>query len=332
MATMTEEQRQQAGSTPFAMWGAAATVVGLASDLLRPLGNFALFLLVLCVAAAIALLVMSRRKPELKKSAGFAGIGVVVFGLVTLLQVLAPTDESGVKRGFIASTVTPVAAVQSALLDVPSPALRASSAPAPQAQPAAAAPVASVPVVAAAPGPTAPAQIWMPPATKEPADYSAALQVALADADAGNRVRAARFALGSTDTAFQAAAIEQLYRSPQAELRQAAITTIFQTRTGRAHIPLVVVEGEGSDPELSNALQGASLYVQRVDEVTGGVVGNFAGSTLNGSITRSGINFSTTLQNRGAVSLSLQPTADFSLAGTLRTQDGKSVRVQMPLM
>jgi hypothetical protein len=328
---MAEEQRQQAGSTPFAMWGAAATVVGLASDLLRPLGNFALFLLVLCVVAAVALLAMSRRKPELRKFAGFAGIGAVVFGLVTLLQVMAPADESGVKRGFIASTVTPVAAAQSAVLDLPPPAPRAASA-APQVQPVAADPATQAPAPVAAAAPSAPVQIWMPPETKEPADYSSALEVAVSSADAGNRVRAARFALGSADATFQAAAIEQLYRSTHAELRQVAIIAIFQSRRGRSHLPLLVVEGEGSDPELVNALQGASLYVQNVDEVTGGVGGNFAGSTLNGSITRSGVNFSTAVQNRGAVTVSLQPTDDFALAGTLRTQDGKSVRVQMPLM
>lgn len=330
---MTEEHRQESGSTPFAMWGAAATVVGLASDLLRPLGNFALYLLILCAAAWIALLVLAKAKPALKRFSRFSGIGAIVFGVVTALQLMAPVDESGVKRGFLASTVTPVAAAQSAVLDLPPPALRGSGALAPQTQPIAAAPAVAAPAPAAAPAPSAPVEIWMPPATKDPADYSAALQRALSDADAGNRVRAARFALGSSDAAFQSAAIEQLYRSAHVELRQAAITTIFMSRRGRSQIPLVVVvDGEGSDPELSNALQGASLYVQNVDEVTGGVGGNFAGSALNGSITRSGVNFSTTLQNRGAVTLSLQPTDDFALAGTLRTQDGKSVRVQMPLM
>jgi hypothetical protein len=327
---MTEEQREESGSTPFAMWGAAATVVGLASDLLRPLGNFALYLLILCVAAWIAMLVLSKAKPALKRPSRFAGIGAIVFGVVTALQLMAPADESGVKRGFIASTVTPVAAAQSAVLDLPPPAPRGSSAPVPQ--PVAAAPAVAAPAPAAASAPSAPVEIWMPPLTKDQADYTAALQVALSNADPGNRVRAARFVLASTDAAFQAAAIEQLYRSPQVELRQAAITTIFQTRTGRAQIPLVVVDGEGSDAELSNALQGASLYVQRVDEVTGGVTGTFVGNTLNGSITRSGVNFSTMLANKGAVTVSLQPTDDFALAGTLRTQDGKSVRVQMPLM
>ena len=325
---MTEEQRQESGSTPFAMWGAAATVVGLASDLLRPLGNFALYLFILCGLAAIVLFVLSRSKPKLRKPTGFASIGALVFGMVTLLQAVAPADESGVKRGFIASTVTPVAAAQSAVLDLPPPLPRASSAAAPQAQPVVAAPVAA-PVQAA---PVAPVEIWMPPATKEPADYSTALQVALSSADAGNRVRAARFALGSADAAFQSAAIEQLYRTPHVELRQTAIIAIFQSRTARAQFPVLVVEGEGSDPELSNALQGASLYVSRVDEVTGGVVGSLTGVSLNGSITRSGVNFSTAVQNRGAVTLTLQPTDDFALSGTLRTQDGKAVRVQMPLM
>ena len=331
---MSEEQRQQSGSTPFAMWGAAATVVGLASDLLRPLGNFALYLLILCVAAAGALLVLARGKPAMKKYAGFAGIGVVVFGLVALLQAVTPVDESGVKRGFIASTVTPVGAAQSAVLDLPPPVRRDADVAVAQSQPVAATPAVSTPAAAPAPAPapSASLQIWMPPATREAADYTSALEVALSNADAGNRVRAARFALGNADAAFQTAAMEQFYRSPHVELRQAAISAIFQSRTGRAQFPVLVVEGEGNDPELANALQGASLYVARVDEVTGGVMGSFAGSTLNGSITRSGISFSTTLPGRGSATLSLQPTDDFALAGTLRSQDGKSVRIQLPLM
>lgn len=330
---MSEEQEQKSGSTPFAMWGAAATVVGLASDLLRPLGNFALYLLILSVLAAIALLLAARRKPAVRKYAGFAGIGVVVFGLVTLLQIVTPVDDSGVKRGFIASTVTPVGAAQSAVLDLPPPAPRMSESPAPQ--PIVSTPAASMPAAtsaAALPAPSTSLQIWMPPATKEAADYSSALEVALSNADAGNRVRAARFALGSADAAFQSAAMEQFYRSPHVELRQAAISAIFQARAGRAQFPVLVVEGEGNDPELSNALQGASIYVSRVDEVTGGVSGTFAGHGLNGSVTRSGISFSTTLPERGSATLSLQPTDDFALAGTLRSQDGKSVRVQLPLM
>ena len=326
------EERQQSGSSPFALWGAAATVVGLASDLLRPLGNFALILLILSVAASITLLVLARRKPELKKSAGFAGIGVLVFGAVTLLQVMAPVDESGVKRGFIASTVTPVASAQSAVLDLPPPVRRAAEPAAPQPQPVAAAPAATVAPPAAAPTPGAALGMWMPPETREPADFGNALQVALSDADAGNRVRAARFALGSEDVAFQAAAIERLYRAPQTELRPVAISAIFKSRTGRAQFPLLVVEAEDNDPDLVNALQGASLYVSRVDEVTGGIVGSLASQGLNGSITRSSINFSTAVHNRGAVTLTLQPGDDFSLTGVLRAQDGKTVRVQLPLM
>jgi hypothetical protein len=326
------EERQQSGSSPFALWGAAATVVGLASDLLRPLGNFALFLLILSVAATVTLLVLARRKPELKKSAGFAGIGVLVFGAVTLLQVLAPVDESGVKRGFIASTVTPVASAQSAVLDLPPPVRHSAESAAPPSQPVVTAPAAAAPLPVVAAAPAAPPEIWMPPETKEAADYSAALTVALSNADPGNRVRAARFALSNANEAFQTAAIEQLYRAPHVELRQAAITAIFQSRTARAQFPLLVEEGEGSDVDLANALQGASLYVSRVDEVTGGIVGSLAGSSLNGSITRSGINFSTSVTSRGAVTLSLQPTDDFALTGTLRTQDGKSARVRLPLM
>jgi hypothetical protein len=42
--------------------------------------------------------------------------------------------------------------------------------------------------------------------------------------------------------------------------------------------------------------------------------------------------FSSSLSGRGAVTLSLQPAEDFSLQGTLRAQDGKSVQVQLPLM
>jgi hypothetical protein len=330
---MSEEHSQQSTSTPFAMWGAAATVVGLASDLLRPLGNFALYLFILCVLGAVALLVMARRKPKMKRAAGFAGIGALVFGLVTLLQAMAPTDESGVKRGIIASTVAPVAAAQSAVLDLPPPTPRVSSATTTRAAP----PVADAPVIAAPPPAAAPASstandIWMPPETKEPADYNAALTVALSSPDAGNRVRAARFALSAPDAAFQAAAIERLYRAPQAELRQAAIANIFHSRSGRAQFPVLVVDAEGNDPELSNLLQGASLYVARVDEVTGGVVGTFAGAGMNGSITRSSVSFSSFVQSRIAVTLSLQPTEEFSLAGSLRTQDGKTVSIQMPLM
>jgi hypothetical protein len=174
-------------------------------------------------------------------------------------------------------------------------------------------------------------EAWLPPATKEPADFDAALQAALTNADAGNRVRAARFALSNSDAAFQSAAIERLYRAPQVELRQVAIAAIFQARVGRAQFPLLVREGEKNDVELANQMQGASLYVARVDEVTGGVYGSLGGVTANGSVTRSAVTFSSSISGHGAVTLSLQP-ADFSLQGTLRTQDGKSVLIQLPLM
>jgi hypothetical protein len=313
-----------------AMWGAAATVVGLASDLLRPLGNFALYLLIFCGGATIALFVLSLRKAELKTSMRFAAIGTVVFGVVWLLQVAAPTDESGVKRGFIASAVAPVAAAQSAVLNVPPPVPRVAAPVASQAAPAAA-PASTVEVKPEVP-PAAPVDVWMPPETKEPADFNNALQVATSNPDAGNRVRAARFALSSPDAAFQSAVIERLYRAPYSELRQTAIAGIFLARAGRATFPLLVVDAEGNDPALVNQLQGASLYVTRVDEVTGGVAGVFVNAGVNGSVTRTGITFSSTLADHGAVTLSLQPTDDFSLKGTLRTQDGKVAQIQMPLM
>jgi hypothetical protein len=325
-----EARQEQSESSPFALWGAAATVVGLASDLLRPLGNFALFLLVLCVGATLTLYLLSRRRPQLKRSVIFAAIGAAVFGMVSILQALAPSDDTGVARGFIASTVTPVAAVQSAVLNVPPPAARAAVSVAPPTKPEVApAPAVPKPAVPS----SVPVGVWVPPATKEGADFDSALQVATADADAGNRVRAARFALGSPDPAFQSAVIERLYRAPYPELRQTAITAIFQARTGRAQFPLTVVDAEGNDPELANQLQGASLYVTRVDEVTGGVSGILAGNNpLSGSVTRTGITFSSTLAGRGAVTLLLQPTDDFSLKGSLRTQEGKTVQVQLPLM
>ena len=90
---------------------------------IRPVGPFALYLLILFVLICIGGFIVSRTVPAAKKTgisiAKYTLVGAVIFGLVVALQAMTKDEDSpDVDRGFLASVVPPVASVQSAVLTV----------------------------------------------------------------------------------------------------------------------------------------------------------------------------------------------------------------------
>jgi len=181
-------KRSRLGALP--LWGGVATVFGLASDFARPIGPFALYLLILFAVACIASFAMSRTVPAARHAgsdiAKYTLVGVLIFTVVVALQVMTKDEaEPDVDRGFLASVVPPVASAQEAVLTVEA-------------------------------GPVD--------------EFDAALRQALRAKDDLEKRTAARLALSSVEAEFRQTAIERLYRSKDPTLRRQAVLAIFAAR------------------------------------------------------------------------------------------------------
>src|SRR5688572_19760153 len=221
------EEGKKSERDAFAWWSLIAGVLATASDLLTPLGPFALWLLAAFGAAAVLLFLVSLLPLGFKRGAGrlagFAAVGAVVFGVVVGLQ-FATRDAEAPDKGFIATIAPPVAQIQSEVLQKPAPQQ------AEQVQQPA--------TVVIQPPVPAPAPVQAPAPTPD----SIALETALSSQNPAARVAAARTALASQDASVRAAAIERLYATGDAALRQQVVLAIFAARQGGPSFPIVVVD------------------------------------------------------------------------------------------
>lgn len=172
------------------LWSGVATMIGLASDFMRPIGPFALIIFVIFLLATLGLLFGGRaakgKMPWASQYARYSLVGAVVFGLVVVLQMATSTTEAGEpERGFVASVVPPLAGVQAAVLDVEA----------------------------------APAD-----------EFEAAMRSALKEKDETERRSLARKALTSEDAGFRQTATEKFYLDGDPVLRRQAVIGIFASR------------------------------------------------------------------------------------------------------
>jgi len=188
--TEVETTSKSAGLGALPLWSGIATVVGLASDFARPIGPFALYLLVLFALVCAGAFALSRFVPASREMgrniAKYSLVGAVVFGLVVVLQVATKDNtEPDVDRGFLASVAPPLASVQEAVLPVEA----------------------------------APAD-----------EFEAAMRGALRSKDDTEKRALARKALASEDAAFRQTAIEKFYVSKDPGLRRQAVIAAFVAR------------------------------------------------------------------------------------------------------
>jgi hypothetical protein len=117
-----EETAAKSGDIRLGMsfWGTATLVMGIASDLAKPVADLAPVLFVLCLlaagAAAWATFIKKPPLPMARTALGALGIGVCVFGFFLIARTVATPEGLGEERGFIAAVAPPAAAVQTAVL------------------------------------------------------------------------------------------------------------------------------------------------------------------------------------------------------------------------
>jgi len=220
---MTDAQNAGKPSTLGALplWSGIATIFGLASDFARPIGPFALYLLILfalvCAAAFAASRYLPAQRVRALSIAKYALVGSIVFGLVVALQVMTKdAGEPDVDRGFLASVAPPLAGVQDAVLSV-------------EAEPA--------------------------------DEFEAAMRRALKEKDETERRTLARTALTSDDAAFRQTAIEKFYLSGDPVLRRQAVIGIFAARRANTlPIVVIEAEGNDPDLAKRLIGKGLYLY------------------------------------------------------------------------
>jgi hypothetical protein len=305
------------GVPAIAAWITCALFVGLAADLIQPAGNFVLFLTGVFVVVAILTALLSFLPPLkwMRAAAGCALVSVIVFGALAVLQRYVAPQPAGERRGFIAALAPPAIDLQRVLLaeatkleailkDVASP----------DAQPAAAAP---------------------PPPSVSPSQKALyELNVALAAADPAQRLRAGVEALASTDPAILQPAIDTLYRSKDAALRQLAVAKVISQRKGNG-FPVLAIAPTPDTQAFANALQGSSLSIKSVNANGGAFEGAFCGGPAEGAVSRMGVTFSGACkigEVSSKVIVTLQPTDDFRLTGQARNDQGQVVSVDVPLL
>lgn len=237
----------QIGALP--MWGAVATVLGLASDLAQPIGSFALWIFGLFVFITVLALIIRSVIPALKKHAGnlakYTFLGSIIFALVVGLQHYSEGDSGeGPQRGFLATTIEPIGEIQSVIV-----------------------------------------QSALPPADH----HEAALRQALKAKEVSEKIQLANIALSSPDLAFRQIAIERLYASGDDVLRQKAIIASFEDHRGKGGMPVLVVQDENNSQSLSQRLIGQSFYVVSIDAATGSFQAQVMNTVANGVISRAGI-------------------------------------------
>ncbi len=161
----------------------------------------------------------------------------------------------------------------------------------------------------------------------EPADeFETAMRQALKAKDETERRSLARKALASEDPSFRQTAIEKFYLKGEPELRRQAVIGIFASRV-RTSLPILVVEAEDNDPDLAKQMIGKSLYIYSADKDVGSVSAAFGNQRVEGTIARSGVNFSV---GNGGV-MDLKTADDFSLTGTYQENTGAKVHIQILL-
>jgi hypothetical protein len=105
--------------TGMSFWNTATFITAGASDLVKPVADFALFFLIgFALATAGAAYLTFIRKPPLpyaRTFLGTLGLGTAIFAFLVLGRFATP-EGVGQERGVIASFVPPVAAVQTAVL------------------------------------------------------------------------------------------------------------------------------------------------------------------------------------------------------------------------
>lgn len=109
--------------TGMGFWNTATFVTAGASDLVKPVADFALyFFIAFALATAVAFYLTFIRKPHvayMRTFLGTLGLGTAIFGFLLLARFATPEGE-GQQRGVIASFVPPVASVQTAVLPLSS--------------------------------------------------------------------------------------------------------------------------------------------------------------------------------------------------------------------
>jgi hypothetical protein len=105
--------------TGMSFWNTATFITAGASDLVKPVADFAIFFLIgFALATGVAVYLTYIRQPHVmyaKTLLGTLGLGTAVFGFLVLGRLATP-EGVGQERGIIASFVPPVAAVQTAML------------------------------------------------------------------------------------------------------------------------------------------------------------------------------------------------------------------------
>jgi hypothetical protein len=105
--------------TGMSFWNTATFITAGASDLVKPVADFAVFFLIaFAIGTAGAAYLTFVRKPPLpfaRTFLGTLGLGTAVFGFLVLARFATP-EGIGQERGVIAAFVPPVAAAQTAVL------------------------------------------------------------------------------------------------------------------------------------------------------------------------------------------------------------------------
>jgi hypothetical protein len=304
------------GVPAIAAWITCALFVGLAADLIQPAGSFVLFLTGVFVVVAIVTALLSFLPPLkwMRAAAGCALVSVVVFAALAILQRYVAPQPAGERRGFIAALVPPAIDLQRVLLaEATKREAIVKDVASPDSQPAAVAPPPSV-------------------SPSQKALYD--LNVALAAADPAQRLRAGVEALAATDPAILQPAIDTLYRSKDAALRQLAVAKVFSQRKGNG-FPLLAIAPTPDTQAFANALQGSSLSIKSVNPNGAAFDGAFCGGPAEGAVSRMGVTFSGACkigEVTSKVIVTLQPTDDFRLTGQARNDQGQVVNVDVPLL
>lgn len=289
--------------------GLTALIGAVTADLLQPMGPVALALFAVFIVTGVLVFLLSLLPPLaglLRPLAGFALASALAFGAFTALQFHLAPQPSGHERGFLVTTLPPLAGVQRGALSL----LHFGPDEAPV-------------VIAAAPQLTASEQAL------------ADLNKGLASPDPAERLRAGVEVLGNENDAVVAAAVDKLYRTNDPALRQLAVKRLLSMRRG-ARMPLLATASTPETQAFANALQGVGLTVRALNETSGAFDGGLCAPTgMAGTVNRTGVTIAARCKIADAdhnTVLVLQPTDDFRLVGDARNDMGQSVKVELPLM
>lgn len=163
------------------------------------------------------------------------------------------------------------------------------------------------------------------------------LQDRLGSSDPAERATAAREALQSNDGDERRKAVEIIFATRDAHLRQIAILRALRMRQGQT-LP-ILVDTDQAQTKLSQAFIGASLHLNRVDESSSSIEGELSCQTcgwpMNGTVALNEVAISSRVvveRKQVLVSFELRPTEDFQLAGTVRGSNGDSAKIHIPLL